>query len=88
MASELPSLVPGGPVTSIAVVMIHDKIIAEGQAASGKNAKVKASQSALKLLQGIAPFEYRMQYGCTCEGVTKEWVGKDGNGLGMVGSAI
>ena len=68
--------------------MIHDHIIAEGQASSGKNAKVKASQNTLKLLQGIAPFEYRMQYQCNCEGVTKEWVGKDGNGLGMVGSAI
>ena len=88
MASELPPLIPGGPVISLAVVMIHDHIIAEGQASSGKNAKVRASQNALKLLQGIAPFEYRMQYHCNCEGVTKDWVGKDGNGLGMVGSAI
>ena len=88
MASEIESVAPGGPTTSIAVVMIHDEIVAEGQASSGKNAKVKASSNALKVLQGLAPFEYRMQYRCNCEGEEKEWVGREGNALGMVGSAI
>lgn len=88
MANEIPSVVPGGPVTSIAALMIHDEIVAEGQASSGKNAKVKASSNALKLLSGLAPFEYRMQYRCNCDGQEKQWVGKDGGGLGLVGSAI
>ena len=89
MASELPSLVPGGPTTSLAVVMVHDRIVAEGQASSGKNAKVKASQNALKFLQGLPAFEYRNTYGCDCERKQeREWVGKDGNGVGMVGTAI
>ena len=88
MASEVPSIVPGGPVTSVAALMIHDDIVAEGQASSSKNAKVKASSNAMKKLQGLAPFEYRTQYRCDCEGQVKDWVGKDGDGKGMVGSAI
>ena len=88
MASEIESIAPGGPTTSVAVVMIHDDIVAEGQASAGKNAKVKASSNALKLLQGLAPFEYRIQYHCDCEGEEKKWVGRGGDGLGMVGSAI
>lgn len=88
MAGETTSGIPGGPVTSIAGLMVHDEIIAEGKASSTKNAKIKASSNALKLLQGLAPFEYRLQYHCDCEGQEKQWVGKDGNGLGMVGSAI
>jgi endoribonuclease Dicer len=88
MASELPAIVPGEPVTSIAVVMIHDKIICEGQASSGKNAKVKASQNALKLVKGIPSCEFKHRYGCNCEGDTKQWVGRDGDGIGMVGTAI
>ena len=88
MASEVPSIVPGGPVTSIAALMVHNEIVAEGQASSGKNAKVKASSNALKKLQGLAPFEYRAQYHCNCDGQVKDWVGKDGDGVGMAGSAI
>ncbi len=88
MADEIPSMVPGGPVTSIAGVMIHGEVVAEGQASSGKNAKVKASSNALKMLQGLAPFEFRQQYHCNCDGEQKDWVGKEGKGVGMVGSAI
>jgi len=46
--------------------MIHEQIIAEGTASSSKYAKLKASQHALDLLTGLAPFEYRMQYRCDC----------------------
>ena len=88
MSAEVPAIVPGGPPTSIAALMVHDQIVAEGQASSSKNAKVKASSAALKELQGLAPFEYRMLYQCDCEGKMKEWVGKDGDGIGMVGTAI
>ena len=71
MASEILSVVPGnnGPLTSIAALLIHDDIVAEGQASSGKNAKVKASGNALKVLQGLAPFEYRARFRCDCEGL-------------------
>ncbi len=85
MASEVPAIVPGGLPTAIAGVMIHDEIVAEGTASSGKNAKVKASSQALKLLQNLAPFEYRHTYGCNCEGKEQDWVGKAGDGVGMAG---
>lgn len=88
MASEVEAIAVGSPSTSIAVVMIHDEIVAEGQASSTKNAKVKASSNALKLLQNMAPVEYRMKYTCDCGGAEKDWVGKAGDGMGMVGSAI
>ena len=85
MASEVPAIIPGGLPTAIAAVMIHDDIVAEGTASSGKNAKVKASSQALKLLQNLAPFEYRHTYGCDCEGKEQDWVGKAGDGVGMAG---
>ena len=58
----------GTPVRVVAVVMVHGQIIAEGEASSGKYAKLKAAKDALDLLQGLAPFEYRGQYGCDCVG--------------------
>ena len=93
MSGEIPPIEPGGTPRSIAGLMVHDEIIAEGQASSGKNAKVKASVEALKLLRGLAPFEFRKVYGCDCQGEEKDWVGKDGKdgiegGIGMVGTAI
>ena len=65
MANELPS-VDGSLTRSVAVVMIHDEIVSEGTASSGKNAKVKASSNALELLKGLPPFEYRSKYHCDC----------------------
>ncbi|MCJ1399859.1 Dicer-like protein 1 [Xylographa trunciseda] len=66
MSDELPTIIEGTPIRVIAVVMIHNEIIAEGIAASGKYAKLKASSKALEMLTGLAPFEYRIQYRCDC----------------------
>ncbi|KAL8687466.1 MAG: hypothetical protein Q9218_006367 [Villophora microphyllina] len=52
----------------VAVVIIHGHVIASGQAASSKNAKVKAAAKALEALKGLAPFEFRGKYGCGCTG--------------------
>ena len=65
MADELPSL-DGSLPRNVAVVMIHDEIIAEGEASSSKNAKVKASLKANEILQGITASEYRERYRCDC----------------------
>ncbi|KAI9723933.1 MAG: hypothetical protein M1812_000651 [Candelaria pacifica] len=65
LAQEMPSI-DGSPIQVIAALMIHNEVVAEGRAASGKNAKVKASSNALEKLKGLAPYEYRMQYRCDC----------------------
>lgn len=63
----------------VAAVIVHGHVIASGQAASSKNAKVKAASSALEALRGMAPFEYRRKFGCRCTG---------GEVAGEVGTAI
>lgn len=89
MANELPSPSPasaGFPAPIVAVVMIHDEIVANASASSGKNAKVRASEKALGLLDGLAPFEFRRRFACNCEGDLD-----DNAGMGVsvdVGSAI
>ncbi|KAI9877073.1 MAG: Dicer-like protein 1 [Pleopsidium flavum] len=88
MANELPSI-DGSPIRVIAAVMIHDDIVAEGTASSGRYAKLKASSNALELLKGMAPFEYRMQYHCDCsDGKEKEELPRLEKLEELVGSAI
>ena len=68
--------------------------MAEGQSSSGKNAKVKASKNALRALQGLAPFEYRLQYRCDCENAAqgqeekRKWVGRESAGVVLAGNAV
>ena len=89
MANELPSPSPasaGFPAPIVAGVMIHDEIVANASASSGKNAKIKASQKAVTLLDGLAPFEFRARFGCNCECVLDD---NAGMAVGVeVGSAI
>ena len=86
MANEIPAF-DGGFPRNVAGVMIHGEIIAHGEASSGKNAKVKASQMARKKLEGIAPYEYRQIYHCNCrEKGTEEKAGEET--IAAVGTAI
>lgn len=64
-AGEVPS-VDGTPPRVLAAVIVHNEVIAKGIASSGRNAKVKASENALKLLEGLEVFEFRKQYSCDC----------------------
>ena len=70
--------------------MIHDIIVADASASSGKNAKVKAAAKALEKLTGLAPYEFRKAYECQCEGVRGREIEEVG-GQGVVeevGTAI
>ncbi|KAK8161000.1 hypothetical protein BKA80DRAFT_311181 [Phyllosticta citrichinensis] len=89
LAREMESVVPGAPTKCVAGVMVHNQVIAEGMASSGKNAKVKASQAALEKLSGLVPHEFRLQYGCQCR-VEVQAEGQDGvvGGPGRDGEAV
>ena len=89
MADEVQSVIPSGPPTYVAALMVHDEIVADGEASSSKRAKVKASSTALKLMQGMSREEYKLTYQCDCkEREQKGWIGKDAHGVGIVGTAI
>ena len=56
----------GTPARVLAAVIVHNEVIAKGMASSGRSAKVKASEKALTLLEGLAVFEFRERYSCDC----------------------
>ncbi|KAL5051864.1 hypothetical protein BDW71DRAFT_169667 [Aspergillus fruticulosus] len=64
-AGEIPA-VDGETPRVLAAVMIHDTVIAEGIASSGRNAKVKASGRALDMLERIGQAEFREKFKCSC----------------------
>jgi endoribonuclease Dicer len=68
---ELESVIPGAKDQVIAMVQIHYKVFFHGTAASGRYAKLKVAKEALEKLEGLPPFEFRRQYGCTCEDETE-----------------
>ena len=64
-AGEFPA-VDGTPARVLAAVIVHDAVIGEGTASSGRYAKIKASGKALSVLEGMSPSEFREQYHCNC----------------------
>ncbi|KAE8149317.1 ATP-dependent helicase dcl1 [Aspergillus avenaceus] len=64
-AGEIPE-VDGGTPSVLAAIIVHDAVIAEGTASSGRYAKVKASERALALLESVTPSEFRDKYHCNC----------------------
>lgn len=83
MAREVPSV---DGVTErkdvVAVVMVHDKIIAHSKGKSGRYARLRAANGALEVLDGLAPFEFRAKFGCGCQAEGED-VGKSGSGGGL-----
>ncbi|KAF2239938.1 hypothetical protein EV356DRAFT_438263 [Viridothelium virens] len=69
--------------TCIAAVMIHENIIGKGTAASGKNAKVKASKDALTKIEGLARFEFRHKFKCDCSQTSAAKLGRGDVGGGQ-----
>ncbi|KAI9679405.1 MAG: Dicer-like protein 1 [Caeruleum heppii] len=73
---EIPFL-DGSRNQTIAAVMIHDHIVSEGRGQSGRYAKVRASEEALKLLLGTSVADFRTAWGCDCrDGAEEVSVGK------------
>jgi len=66
MAQEIPHDAPGAKVKIMAALVVYDKIVCHGVAASGRYAKLSSSKDALSVLQGLAPFEFRAKYDCAC----------------------
>ncbi|KAL3464231.1 hypothetical protein BJX64DRAFT_298527 [Aspergillus heterothallicus] len=64
-AGEIPA-VDGSLPRVLAAVMIHDTVIAEGLASSGRYAKIKASEKALSALEDIGQAEFREKFNCNC----------------------
>ncbi|KAL5341579.1 hypothetical protein BJX70DRAFT_405806 [Aspergillus crustosus] len=67
-SGEIPA-VDGEPPRVLAAVMIHDLVIAQGFASSGRYAKIKASEKALDALQNIGQAEFREKFKCNCREV-------------------
>ncbi|KAI2845856.1 hypothetical protein CBS147343_1300 [Aspergillus niger] len=64
-AGEMPSI-DGAPAGVLAAVIVHDVVIAEGTATSGRYAKVKASEKALAVLDEISSAEFQRKFRCDC----------------------
>ena len=64
-AGEIPGI-DGDPPTILAAVIVHEKVIADGKASSGRYAKIKASERALAVLEELSISEFREQCGCDC----------------------
>ncbi|KAL4741976.1 hypothetical protein BDV11DRAFT_212303 [Aspergillus similis] len=64
-AGEIPA-VDGETPRVLAAVIIHDTVVAEGIASSGRNAKIKASAKALDMLEKLRQAEFREKFGCNC----------------------
>lgn len=84
-AGEIPG-VDGAPTTVLAAVIVHDEVIAKGTASSGRSAKVKASEAALAVLEGLPAFRFREKYGCDCQKAKKD--GEPETENGAVGTAV
>ncbi|GAA83316.1 hypothetical protein AKAW_01431 [Aspergillus luchuensis IFO 4308] len=64
-AGEMPSI-DGAPAGVLAAVIVHDVVIAEGTASSGRYAKVKASERALAVLDELSSAAFQRKYRCDC----------------------
>lgn len=62
MAQERPSE-DGMNNIVVAVLMIHEKVVAHGQSTGAKYAKLRAAKEALEKLEGKTPLEFRRNFG-------------------------
>lgn len=65
MADELPAD-NVNPAMALAGLIVHDEMLASGQAQSARYAKIKASIEAWDRLKGLSTAEFKARYGCDC----------------------
>lgn len=90
-ALETDTCIPGKGKAIAAMVLIHNKVVFHSLGQSGRYARVRASQAALEVLDGLPPYEFRSKYGCDCvdegeggmETVEKERAMKERIGLSI-----
>ena len=68
MAKELP---PADGIEMerndvVAVVMIHNEIVAWTKGKSGKYARTRVASQAIEAIEGLTPFEFRSKFSCAC----------------------
>ncbi|KAF7176654.1 hypothetical protein CNMCM7691_003306 [Aspergillus felis] len=80
-AGELPTI-DGAPAGVLAAVIVHGNVISEARWSSSRHAKVKASEKALTVLDGLLPFEFRQKYHCDCQEI------KNSSSATEIGTAI
>lgn len=66
MAKELPGVDGLESRDVVAVVMIHDRIVASAGGKGGRYARLRVAKRALEALDGLAPFEFRTKFLCDC----------------------
>ncbi|KAL4821319.1 hypothetical protein BDW67DRAFT_172141 [Aspergillus spinulosporus] len=64
-AGEIPAVDDETPRV-LAAVMIHDTVVAEAIASSGRTAKIKASEKAVDMLKILRQGEFREKFKCNC----------------------
>lgn len=70
---EIPNI-DGSKPQVMAVVMVHDQIVANHKCESSRYAKVGAAKKALDILKGLPLPEFRTKFGCQCR-VSEEGIG-------------
>ena len=70
----------------VAVVMVHNEIIAWTKGKSGKYARTRVASQAIDVIQGLAPFEFRSKFGCTCH--LKGDGSTNGDGVGELAAVM
>ena len=66
MARELPSIGDSEKKDVVAVVMVHNEVVAYSKGKSGRYARLRAANLALDVVKGLAPYEFRAKFACDC----------------------
>jgi endoribonuclease Dicer len=58
--------VEGAPGIVVAAVLVHNIVLAKSTGSSGRYAKIRASEAALKAIENMGVDKFRQKYQCNC----------------------